>query len=224
MREISIFADESGDKSDNTRYFLLTLVFHNQSDSIAEQVWTYERSLANADLPNVPFHSEPLLNGHGDYEYLLPEQRKKLLSGFAALVRYLPIEYRTFVYRRREFESPEKLEQRMRRDIANLIRDHIEYFQGFDHVKIYYDKGQSALTKALKEAFSYALAKESMVIRNADYHSYRLSQAADFICGIELAAVKYEHHEETSTDVKFFGGIGSFKRNWLKQVRAKRLA
>ena len=28
----------------------------------------YERSLANADLPNIPFHSEPLPNGHGEYE------------------------------------------------------------------------------------------------------------------------------------------------------------
>jgi hypothetical protein len=66
VREISVFADESGDKTEKTRYFLLTLVFHDQAASIAEQVAIYERSLATADLPNIPFHSEPLLNGHGD--------------------------------------------------------------------------------------------------------------------------------------------------------------
>ena len=67
MLELSIFADESGDKSDHAKYYLLTLVFHNQADSIIDQVMTYERSLADADLPNIAFHSEPLMNGHKDY-------------------------------------------------------------------------------------------------------------------------------------------------------------
>ena len=68
LLELSIFADESGDKSDHAKYYLLTLVFHNQADSIIDQVMTYERSLADADLPNIAFHSEPLMNGHKDYE------------------------------------------------------------------------------------------------------------------------------------------------------------
>ena len=53
MLELSIFADESGDRSDHAKYYLLTLVFHNQADSIIDQVMTYERSLADADLPNI---------------------------------------------------------------------------------------------------------------------------------------------------------------------------
>ena len=40
MLELSIFADESGDKSDHAKYYLLTLVFHNQADSIIDQVMT----------------------------------------------------------------------------------------------------------------------------------------------------------------------------------------
>ena len=88
MREISIFADESGDKTNHNRYFILTLVMHDQDDPIAERVSVYEASLRRMDLPNIPFHSEPLLNGHGEYEYLSMEQRKRLLSSFGALVRY----------------------------------------------------------------------------------------------------------------------------------------
>ena len=221
VREVSIFADESGDKSENTRYFLITLVFHDQADSIAEQVWTYERSLANADLPNVPFHSEPLLNGHGDYEYLLPEQRKKLLAGFGALVRYLPVEYKTFVYRRKEFESPDKLEQRMRRDVAELLRDRLEYFQGFEHVKVYYDNAQAIVKSSLYDAVYDVLAKQAVVRRRTTMTEYRLSQVADYLCTIELAAVKYAAKENGGTYDKFFGGVGSFKKNWLKQARRK---
>ena len=63
-KELSIFVDESGDRGGKARYYLLTLVFHDQADSIAEAVTGYEAKLARADLPNIPFHSEPLMNGH----------------------------------------------------------------------------------------------------------------------------------------------------------------
>lgn len=52
---------------------------------------------------------------------------------------------------------------------------------------------------------------------------YRLEQVADYFCTIELAATKYEAKEFSNTYDKFFGGIGSFKRNWLKQIRRKRI-
>jgi hypothetical protein len=223
VREISVFADESGDKTEKTRYFLLTLVFHDQAASIAEQVAIYERSLATADLPNIPFHSEPLLNGHGDYRYLEPEQRKKLLSGFPALVRYLPVEYVTFVYKRREFTGPEKLAERMKRDIADFLWEHLGYFQEFDHVKVYYDNAQAIVKSALYNAVYDVLAKQAVVRRRTTMTEYRLSQVADFLCTIELAAVKYDAKEDGGTYDKFFGGVGTFKKNWLKQARRKRM-
>ena len=52
---------------------------------------------------------------------------------------------------------------------------------------------------------------------------YRLEQVADYLCTIELALVKYQAKEDGETYNKFFGGIGSFKRNWLKQTRSKRI-
>lgn len=36
--ELSIFVDESGDRGGKARYYLLTLVFRDQADSIAEAV------------------------------------------------------------------------------------------------------------------------------------------------------------------------------------------
>lgn len=51
---------------------LLTPAFHDQANDIREQVMRYEQALSRADLPNIPFYSEPLLNGHGTYEGLEP--------------------------------------------------------------------------------------------------------------------------------------------------------
>lgn len=45
-KELSIFVDESSDRGGEARYYLLTLVFHDQADSIAEAVTGYEAKLA----------------------------------------------------------------------------------------------------------------------------------------------------------------------------------
>ena len=52
---------------------------------------------------------------------------------------------------------------------------------------------------------------------------YRLERVADYLCTIELAAIKYTAKEDGSTYDKFFGGIGAFKKKWLKQARGKRM-
>ncbi len=222
-KELSIFVDESGDRGGKARYYLLTLVFHNQADDIMEEVSKYERRLAVEGLPDAPFHSEPLMNGHKDYENLPISQRKRMLVHFSALVRRLPIAYTTFAYRRSEFEDPAKLSARMKRDVSNLLFDRLEYFQGFSEVKVYYDNGQDIVKRALDQSIGFVLSKGVVDPRKTTMADYRLEQAADYLCTIELAAVKYAAKEDGGTYNKFFGGIGPFKKNWLKQARRKRI-
>ena len=217
-KELSIFVDESGDRSGKARYYLITLVFHDQANNILEEIHSYEKHLARSSLPNVAFHSEPLLNGHKDYEGLTIEQRKKMLVIFSALVRRLPIRYATFVYRRSEFEDPEKLTARMKRDISNLLFDHLRFFQSFDDVKVYYDDGQDIVKQALDQSIGFVLSKGVVERRKTSMVDYRLEQVADYLCTIELAAVKYAAKEDGATYNKFFGGSVNFKKNWLKQA------
>lgn len=221
MSELSIFVDESGDKSTHARYFILTLVLHDQNESIAKDISIYEQSLTAADIPNIPFHSEPLLNGHGMYEGLTLERRKKLLTSFASLVRFLPIKYKTFVYQRSHFDNLEKLATRMKRDISSLFLDDLEFFQSFDHVKLYYDNGQDIVKCALYNSIESVLSKQAIERKRTTMTEYRLAQVADYLCTIELAVVKYAAKENGGTYDKFFGGVGSFKKNWLKQARRK---
>lgn len=223
-QELSIFADESGGRRGHSRYYLLTLVFHDQSDDILEAVGVYENALRVANLPNIPFHSEPLLNGHGVYESLDISARKKLLNSFGAMVRYLPVSYRTFAYRRGEYEDPVALSTRMKRDISGLLFDNLEFFQSFDDVKVYYDNGQDIVKQALDQSIGFVLSKNVVERRRTSMTDYRLEQVADYLCTIELAAIKYAAKENGATYDKFFGGVGAFKRNWLKQARRKRLA
>lgn len=97
--------------------------------------------------------------------------------------------------------------------------DHLELFQSFDAVKVYYDGGQSLITQAIRGAVEYALSKQAIVYRQGSPTDYRLAQVADFICTVELTARKYENHEQTATDERFFGTARTFRKNYLKQVR-----
>lgn len=219
MIELSLFADESGEVGTESRYYLLTLVFHEQSKSIDSQIAQYEQSLADRALPSIPLHTSPLLNGHDGYKDIGIQTRKRLLSAFFTMLQHLPIRYRTFAYDKSEFRKEGALTARMKRDIVNTMFENLEYLQGFEKVKIYYDEGQPVVTKALHDAAEYALATEAVVYRDGDPRSYVLAQAADLLCTLELTAIKYESGEQTKTDERFFGALGSFRKNWLKKIR-----
>lgn len=224
MSDLSVFVDESGTQEGMTEYYVVTYVLHNQSDDIAWRIGLYEEALDRKGLPNIPFHATPLMRAHDAYANLGMSHRKYLLMSFNMLVQKLPIRYCSFVYRSREFGDAQRLQSLIRRDLAALLVDNLTYFQSFDHVKIYYDQAQRAVSKALEAAFDYALAREAVVRRESDYRTFRLAQVADYLCAIELAAVKYERGEQTETDVRFFGNRTSFRRNWLKQARRKLLS
>lgn len=203
MGDLSILVDESGEQGTESKYYLITLVFHDQSEDISTQLVRYEQALTGADLPDIPLHASPLMNGHGDYERLDLVMRKHLLYAFFIMLQRLPVRYATFLYRKSEFNGIENLAVRMKRDIVNYLFDHLELFQSFDKVKVYYDGGQPTITQALHGSIEFALSKEAVLYRKGSPSDYRLMQAADFICTIELTDHKYRHNEQTATDERF---------------------
>ena len=223
LNELSLFVDESGSEGKGSKYYLLTLVFHNQSNDILNNIAAYEQTLKDKSLPDVPFHASPLMNGNDEYEGFDMATRKKLLAAFASFVRRLPIAYTTLLYEKKLFDTNDALAARMRRDVVTFLFDHLERFQSFDIVKVYYDDGQKIVSQTLRSAVGYALAKDSVLFRSCDVTAYRLSQVADLLCTLELTAHKYENKESTPTDEKVFGGSIAFKTNYLKNARRKRM-
>lgn len=125
LRELSIFVDESGGQGGQSERYLLTLVFHEQSDDISTVVSRYEESLRARGLDDIPFHAGPLLNGNDMYKLLSSGVRKQLLTSFNVFVQRLPVKYATFCYRRNEIASDEDLSSKMRRDISVFIFEHL---------------------------------------------------------------------------------------------------
>ena len=164
----------------------------------------------------------PLLNGHGDYEALTLDESRQLLVRFFTFVKLAPINYKTFAYHKSE-TSPERLMTKMKQDMVNYLFSHIEFFQSFDAVKVYYDGRQKLITGNLTAAISYVLGMNASEFRYGSPATYRLAQAADLLCGFELAALKCSNHEETVTDKIFLHDARSLKQNYLKQLRRKLL-
>ena len=219
MPEISLFVDESGESGTESKYYLLTLVFHEQNSSIDKQIELYEHALHDKGLPDIPLHTSPLLNGNDDYEGMDIQDRKRLLQAFFTILQHMPIMYHTFSYEKSDFKNDAALITRMKKDVVNLIFDNLEYLQRFDKVKVYHDDGQYIVTKSLHDAVEYALASNAVMYKDGCTKDYRLAQAADLICTLELTALKFDAKVQTKTDDRFFGAFGSFKKNYLKKIR-----
>lgn len=170
-------------------------------------------------LDDVPMHLNPLMRGNEDYANMPVAIRARMLASFGTFVDHSPFKYRVLLYEKSRFPSAEALGARIRRDLSTLLFDNIDWFQRFDFVKIYYDDGQGLVTRALHLGFEYALAREAVVYRDASPADYRMLQVADYVCGIELAAAKYDSGEEGATDRMFFGTRRDLKKNFLRKLR-----
>ena len=221
MSELSAFIDESGSDGLKDRFYLLTIVLHEQDEDIADCVTQYRNALAQKGLPHLTFHASPLMNGHDDYEGMGIADRKRLLSAFRVAFRHLPIRYTCIALNPAEFVDVNDISNAMRRRIIEFLFDNLSYFQGFDHVKVYYDNGQQSIATALRKALEYALAKDAAIFKVGSPSDYMLSQVADYICTMELTALKYGQKAQTATDEKFFGSWSQFKKGILKEVRQK---
>lgn len=224
MRELSIFCDESGGMHGTSKYRIVVLLFHDQGIDIQEHIARYCLDLANKGLEDIPFHASPLMNGKRPYDQLDPASRRKMFASFSYFQSRLPYKYMLFAYKRSEIPGEVEYIARLRRDLVIFLSDNLGYFQSFDKVKIYYDDGQQTITNALHAAFEYELSKEALLYKNASPREYRLSQVADYLCTLELAALKFDANEITATDEMFFGlSAPKFKRDYLKKVRKKLL-
>ena len=58
-------------------------------------------------------------------------------------------------------------------------------------------------------------------VPNVYPESYRLFQAADFICSVELVAAKVAEGNMSVSESRFFGDRREFLRNTLKPIRRK---
>ena len=98
MKELSIFVDESGDFGDyaeHSSYYIISLVLHDQTIDIRNDVDWLETRLAELGYPNHCMHSGPVIRNEQEYRKDTIENRRKLLKAFMAFFRKLDIACKT---------------------------------------------------------------------------------------------------------------------------------
>lgn len=225
MSKLSIFVDESGDLGLNDKgktYYIVTLVLHDQTCDINDELQKLDRALLETGCPHGAVHTEPLIRREAPYEGLTPNERRAIFTKLYFFAKKCGIAYKSFIFEKRMFKDEMKLEARIARDISLFIRNHLAFFQGFDEVVLYYDNGQKQLSRILNTVLATELTDYD--VRKVTPSDYRLFQVADLICTIELLNTKIEAGEQLSKSEQYvFHSKREFKKDFIKGILDKRM-
>ena len=221
---LSIFIDESGDfgaYEAHAPYYLVALVYHDQSFDISQNLSSFETHLQYHGYGKHALHTGPLVRREADYANERPEVRKRLFSALFNFARKCPINYDCIKIGKHDCPDEITLTARISRKFGEILDRSKEYFDSFDKIIIYYDNGQTQLTRIITSVFSsHFLSVEYRKVLPVDY---RLFQVADMICTLELLSVKAEQKSFSKSELEFFNSIRDFRKNYLKWIRRKLL-
>ena len=82
-RTLSIFVDESGILNESeriSRYYILTLLLHDQDFKIDKLVRELDRSLDSVGIANLCFHAGPIIRANESFEFMNWDLRRKIFS------------------------------------------------------------------------------------------------------------------------------------------------
>ena len=224
MGILSIFVDESGDfgnYSQHSPYYIVTMVFHNQESKITEQIQKLDQEILSLGYEkDFVIHTAPLIRKEEMFSSVSPNERRALFTKLFYFVIKSDIHYKTFIFEKRQFENVLKLEGRMAKEISQFIRGNQDFFQSFESVILYYDNGQHELNRILNTVLAMELSQYD--VRKVLPKDYKLFQAADLICTLQLLSLKCDHHELSRSEQLIFHNERELKKQFLKPIRKKK--
>ena len=222
---LSIFIDESGDfgpynpKSPN---YYVGMVFHEQSCDISEKLEALDKHLENLGYPNHAIHTGPIIRKELFYKNDLIENRRKLFNSLFHFIRGIPVHYLCPKVNKAECKNMDvDFITKLSKAISDELKRNYDYLNSFDLQIVYYDYGQTELTKIITTIFTTLFT--DVEFRKVQPADYRLFQAADLICTMELTNDKAEKNQFSKSELEFFHSPHDFKKNLYKQLLKKKL-
>ena len=222
MKELSIFIDESGDFGEyesHSPYYIITMVFHDQSIDIQPAIGKLNTELSYLGLDNLCIHTGPIIRKEEIYTEMDIQDRRRIFNKMIAFVRQIDVKYHCFFIEKRKISDVVDATGMLSKQISQFIREHYEEFLSFDDVKIYYDNGQVEVSKILSSVFNALLPNP--VFRKVMPTDYKLFQVADLLCSLKLVSLKMENNKFSKSEMMFFGNLRDLKKNYLKPLQKK---
>ena len=152
-------------KDDPTsRFYIVTLVTHDQSFSIAELAKRLDRELDSVGIANLYFHAGPIIHAHDQFMFMNWDLRRKIFYRMLAFANHVPFQYACLVVDKKFADDTETIISSLERQLAELVDGHRLDFTGFETVKVYYDCGLS-LSKSEEKFFGGVRAFKHNVLR-----------------------------------------------------------
>lgn len=223
MKELSVFIDESGDfgdYDDKSPYYVISLVFHDQSIDITNNIRELDRALADIGQEGCYIHTGPIIRREVPFKYMNREERNRVLRRLVTFSRKVEYSHKSFCVNKRDFGGGTLLASRLTLNMEAFFREHLEYFSAYDLIKIYYDNGQSEVANIIKTVFS-EFTSNVEVKDDVVPVDYKMFQVADLVCSAKVMELKMEEHRLSRSELKFFGSERDLRKNLIKPVNAK---
>lgn len=166
-------------------------------------------------------HAGPIIRGEADYRGVDILERQKILRMMMGFIRRMDIQYKSFYIEKLQFDNYLEAIGRISKLLSLFIREHLSYFISFDIVKVYYDNGQTEVSKILSSVLNAFI--ENVEFKRVMPKDYRLFQVADFICTMTLVRLKMEHKAMSRSEITFFEDERTLKKQYLKRLSEKEL-
>ena len=222
MKELSVFIDESGDfgeYNNQSPYYIISMVFHDQSLSISREIGNLNQELSYMNLNDLCIHTGPIIRREEIYVNMSIMERRRIFNKLVAFFRQIDIKYKCFSIEKKNITDVVEATSQLARKMSRFLWANIECFQSCDTVKVYYDNGQIEVSRILASVFS-------SIIPNSQFKKvlpkdYKLFQVADLVCTMELLRLKIENNQFSHSEELFFGSQYELKRNYLRIVQRK---
>ena len=195
------------------------MIFHDQSIDIQSSITKLNQELSFLGLDNICIHTGPIIRKKEIYSEMTVDERRRVFNKMVAFIRQIDIRYKCFFIEKRHIEDVVEATGKLSKQISRFVRANYEEFLSFDDVKIYYDNGQVEVSKILSSVFNALLPNP--IFRKVMPKEYKLFQAADLFCTMQLVKLKYENNLFSKSEKSFFGNIRDLKKNYLKPLSKK---
>ena len=143
-RTLSIFVDESGILNESeriSRYYILTLLLHDQDFKIDKFVRELDRSLDSVGIANLCFHAGPIIRANESFEFMNWDLRRKIFSRMMSFARKVDFRYHCLTIDKHFTDGLDKMTLKLNEQLTAFVDGRIDLLRGFDDVKVYYDCG-----------------------------------------------------------------------------------
>ncbi len=220
VRILSVFVDESGDfgkYQPQSPFYIVTLLLHDQNDEIAEGVGKLNKTIAAFAIPTRTIHAGPLIRRESEYRDMSVEERRRIFHKLFQFTRTVPITYHPIIVEKKNLTDSLELNAAISKRLSAFLFGNLPYLLAYDRVIVYYDNGQMELTNILVALFNAVLSNvEFRKVKPADY---KLFQAADLLCTLELLALKAETKTLSQSENVFFMSYRALRKTYLKPIR-----